>query len=108
MGSLVLAAVLGARRGSTDLRDIVRPLHTKTLAVLFIVPAFFAAVLCLPLHGYALRGAPGGVTAVLLGTTPLFTLPIVLARGEGAGWRTIAGTLIGFVGVVGVVFTTAA
>jgi drug/metabolite transporter (DMT)-like permease len=95
----------GARRrgaGAQLVGRAFRPANARRL----IVPVLFAAVLTLPLHSFALRGAPGGVSAVLFATTPLFTLPLALALGRRTGPRTWLGTLIGFAGVAGVVLTS--
>jgi drug/metabolite transporter (DMT)-like permease len=57
----------------------------------------------LPLFHLGLRGLPSGVAAVLFATTPLFTLPLGAALGERHGARAVAGALLGFAGVAGVV-----
>ncbi|MEM7517050.1 MAG: hypothetical protein AAF368_09040, partial [Planctomycetota bacterium] len=86
-------------------RELIYPLRERRVGLHLVLPTIFAAVLVLPLHSFAVRGAPGGVSAALLATTPLFTLPILAAFGGRAGWRTWVGTLIGFLGSVGTILS---
>ncbi|MEM9381789.1 MAG: hypothetical protein AAGB93_17675 [Planctomycetota bacterium] len=55
----------------------------------------------LPYH-FALRELPGGVSALLFASTPLFTLPLALLVGQRAGPIGVLGTLVGFAGVAGI------
>lgn len=108
-GALILTVLVSLFRRQSPARELdilTRPLRRPKLATGLIVPTFFAAVLILPLHSFALRGAPGGVAAALLATTPLFTLPLGLLFGTRPTLRTSLGTAIGFVGAVGTIVST--
>ena len=85
-----------------EVRSLVRPLHARASWRPLFPAALFGSVLgLLPFH-YAMRELPGGISAVLFATTPLFTLPLGLFFDERQGWRGWLGTGIGFVGVAGV------
>ena len=86
----------------SHLASLARPWRERAVFSRFLAPAVVAAVLCLPLYGFAVREVKGGVAAVLFATTPLFTLPITRVLGERSGPRTVFGTLLGFAGVAGV------
>jgi drug/metabolite transporter (DMT)-like permease len=113
VGAFVVALCIGAGRGLTgggssparEVRDLVRPLHTRSMWKSLGAAALFGSVLGLLPYHLALRDLPGGVAAVLFATTPLFTLPLGLLFGERHGLRAVLGTLIGFAGVVGVVWS---
>jgi drug/metabolite transporter (DMT)-like permease len=91
--------------GRTPVRSLLRPLTRPDLRRPLFRAAMFASVLGLLPYHYALREVPGGVAAVLFATTPLFTLPLTFLHGERHGARSVLGTLIGLLGVVGVIWT---
>ena len=110
-GALVLTLVqAGFVRGASSARpltELFRPWFHPRLGLRLIPAAFFAAILVLPFHSIGLRGLPSGVSAALFATTPLFTLPIGrLFFGARFGWRSVVGTLIGFAGTVGTIWST--
>jgi len=84
--------------------ELTRPLRER--AVFWPLMAAVAAnsLVGLPLFHFALRGLEPGIAAVLCSTTPLFTL--LLGRFFGEHHRPIAwlGTVVGFVGIAGVVY----
>jgi drug/metabolite transporter (DMT)-like permease len=110
-GAFVLAALAGlapALRGAPtrfapELSDLVRPWFDRGARSGLLPAALFGSVMGLPLFHLGLRGLPSGVAAVLFATTPLFTLPLGAALGERHGARAVAGALLGFAGVAGVV-----
>ncbi|QDU67611.1 DMT family transporter [Engelhardtia mirabilis] len=111
-GAALIAIALGGLRGRGGMRRSLTQLvgglgHRPTL-LLLLPPILVGAVLNLPLHSLALGSLSPGVSAILFATTPLFALPIGLRMGERYGWRSAVGTALGFVGVVGVVLSTAA
>ena len=109
IGGIVSALVLapfagclpGGRGARGELAALVRPLCSRRLARLLLPAACLGSVIGLPMFHYALRELTPGVAALLLSTTPLFTLPIEELRGTRHGLRAWIGTLIGFAGVAG-------
>ena len=111
LGGFTCAALLGIVRGRTirgELRELGRPLLSRTLFWLFLPAVLCASVLNLiPFH-LALRELPGGVAALLFSTTPLFTLPLAPLFREEISARMVLGTAVGFAGVAGVVLSVTA
>lgn len=111
LGAFVVALCMGAASGlagarsspAREVRDLVRPLHTRAMWKPLAAAALFGSVLGLLPYHLALRDLPGGIAAVLFATTPLFTLPLGLLFGERHGLRAVLGTSIGFAGVIGIV-----
>jgi drug/metabolite transporter (DMT)-like permease len=100
LGAFVIAAVTDlVLRRPTQLRGILAPWR-RELAPGFFVAAFVAAIVNLPAFTYALANLKVGVSAVLFGTTPLFTLPIGMALGSRYGPKVWIGSAIAFGGIV--------
>ncbi len=110
VGAFVLATLVGLARPSvrvaTELADLVRPWRERSARRGLVLAAVFGSILGLPLFHLALRGLPSGVAAVLIATTPLFTLPLGLALGERHGLRAVVGAVLGLAGVAVVVAAT--
>lgn len=102
-GAVVIATVADLARGRGEARALLGPLRSPRLGVSLLVPTLAASVFCLPLYGLAVRDARPGVAAVLLATTPLFTLPLSRLLGVRYGGRTLLGTLLGFGGVAALI-----
>lgn len=105
--AFVIAIALGLARPSarvvSELADLVRPWRERSARRGLVLAAVFGSILGLPLFHFALRGLPSGVAAVLIATTPLFTLPLGLALGERHGVRAVVGAVLGLAGVAVVV-----
>lgn len=84
------------------LLGLLRPFREPALARRLVGPSL-CSVLGLPLFHYGLRELEPGIAAVLLSTTPLFTLLLGGFFGERHGPRAWIGTLLGFAGVAGVI-----
>jgi drug/metabolite transporter (DMT)-like permease len=100
-----IALVLGRSKGvraRPALAELTRPLRSKGLFLMLMVPTFVATIMCLPLHSFAVRGAPSGLSALVLSTSPLFILPLGRFFHARHGWLSVVGTLIGFAGLAGV------
>ncbi len=110
-GAFVIATLLGIvlprARVASELADLARPWRNRSTRRGLALAALFGSVLGLPLHHFALRGLESGVAAVLITTTPLFTLPLGLALGERHGTRAALGAVVGLAGVAVVVWATA-
>lgn len=107
LGVLGAALVVGLFKRSVgrEVAQTVRPLVQRKLWKQLMYATFFATLLIsLPFH-YALRELDAGISAVLFATTPLFTLPMGIVFGERHGPQGWIGTIIGFVGVVGVLLS---
>jgi drug/metabolite transporter (DMT)-like permease len=91
-----------AREG---LAEVLRPLSSRALFGMLIVPTLAATVVSLPLHSFCVRGAPSHLAALVLATSPLFILPLGRLFGARHGLLSIAGTLVGFGGLAGVLFS---
>ena len=110
IAALVIGAGAGLLRGSRgvagELGELVRPLRTPALVRMLAPAAFVATILSLPLHSAATRGAPPQISALVLATSPLFILPLGRFFGARHGALSVVGTLIGLVGVAGVLRLT--
>ncbi len=84
------------------LAELVRPFREPALWRR-LVPPSLCSVVGLPLFHYGLRELEPAIAAVLLATTPLFTLLLGGFFGERHGLRAWIGTLLGFAGVAGIV-----
>jgi len=109
LGAFPVAMLVGLRRGSSATAEIgrliqplfVAPGNGSVWGRASLIGVGFAIVGLMPYH-YALRELPGGISAVLFSTTPLFTLPLAMLVGQRAGLIGVIGTIIGFAGVAGI------
>ena len=107
LGAFVISALLDLTAGlqgkpKTETASLVKPFkHRDILKLLFCAALISSVINLLPYH-FALRELRGGISSALFATMPLFTLPIGRVFGERHGWRAVVGTLIGFVGVAGI------
>ena len=107
LGAFVISALLDLTAGlqgkpKTETASLVKPFrHPEILKLLFCAALISSVINLLPYH-FALRELRGGISSALFATMPLFTLPIGRVFGERHGWRAVVGTLIGFVGVAGI------
>jgi drug/metabolite transporter (DMT)-like permease len=113
LGAFLVAPLWGAlARGLGDAADspaqevkaIVEPFRRpdwwKALALASVAGSVVGLI---PYH-VALRDLPAGVSAAMFSTTPLFTLILSRFFGERFGPRAALGTLVGFGGVVLVLY----
>ncbi|MEZ6006059.1 MAG: DMT family transporter [Planctomycetota bacterium] len=102
-----IARLLGDRSTSAavELRGLVEPVHRRSFWKPLLTASFAGSVLGLLPYHIALRDLPGGVAAVMFATTPLFTLPLGYLFHERFGTRSVLGTVLGFAGVAGVIFS---
>jgi drug/metabolite transporter (DMT)-like permease len=107
LGAFVISALFdltaGARgRPRVELVALVKPFKRPDVLKLLFYAALVSSVINLLPYHFALRELRGGISAALFSTMPLFTLPLGRLFGEQHGWRAVLGTLIGFVGVAGI------
>lgn len=87
------------------LGEVVRPLHSRVLFGMLIVPTIVATIISLPMHSYAVREAPSHLSSLVLATSPLFILPLGRLFGARHGVLSVVGTLVGFGGLAGVLLS---
>ncbi|MDF1839395.1 MAG: EamA family transporter [Planctomycetota bacterium] len=101
-----LARALGDKSDSPvkEVKAIVEPFNRKDWWKALALASFAGSVLGLIPYHVALRDLPAGVSAAMFATTPLFTLLLGRFFGERFGPRAAVGTLVGFGGVVLVLY----
>ena len=73
----------------------------------YILPAMFLGTYCgMWLQQAAFSRADTGYVQTLLSTVPIWMLPIALLMGERVSWRAAVGSLVGFSGVILLVFSS--
>lgn len=98
-GAFLISGLIDvARRECRSVPALFTPLR-KGLRGPFALAALVAAVINLPLFTYALGALPAGISSVLFGTTPLWTLPIGLLLGQRYGAKAYIGSAIAFCGL---------
>jgi len=90
------------RHSGGEIAALVRPFGHPEIMKRLLFAALIASVINLLPYHFAVRELRGGISAVLFATAPLFTLPLGPLFGERHGWRAVAGTLVGFLGVAGI------
>ncbi len=96
---LILLKVQSVKSGSTKNENLRGISFTKKLILALIVIAFSSTYLGIWLQQISLKFAPVGIAQTLLGTSPLFVLPIVLLRGERVSFRACVGVLVAIAGI---------
>jgi len=106
LGGLLLGAllVLLPLRGTGGLRRLrVTPAELAGTALLgLLLPVLGNGVVTIAEQ----RGAPSGITALLIAAVPLWVMVYRLASGDRPGRWTVAGVLIGFGGLAYLVLST--
>jgi len=96
-----VGSVLGKKKGG-ETAALIRPFRHPEMLKRLLFAALIASVINLLPYHFAVRELRGGISAVLFATAPLFTLPLGPLFGEKHGWRAVCGTLMGFLGVAGI------
>ena len=96
---LILLKVQSVKSGSAKNENLRGISFTKKLILALIVIAFSSTYLGIWLQQISLKFAPVGIAQTLLGTSPLFVLPIVLLRGERVSFRACVGVLVAIAGI---------
>jgi drug/metabolite transporter (DMT)-like permease len=73
--------------------------HPRDLWRLVFAATFIGTFLGISLQQFAFKYADTGVTQTLLSTSPLFILPIAMWMGEKLSIRSVAGAVIGLIGI---------
>lgn len=100
-GAAILASILAVRGGVRRLRATRRQLMGCALLGL-LLPAGGSGLVSIGEHW----GAPSGIAALLVATTPLWVIVYRAASGDRPSSRTSWGVLLGFAGLAGLVAAT--
>ena len=108
LGAIPIALLSGLRRGATpggEMSRLIEPVFAapgpgSVWGRASVLGVGCAVVGLFPYH-YAQRELPSGIATTLFATTPLFTLPILVMLGSRVSWKGWLGTLVGFLGVFG-------
>ena len=100
IGAIVLTILIATRIEKTDL-DQVSPSFWRTLPDFMLIGLLEATLPCVLIAWAQLRLA-SGVTAVLIGTVPLFAtlLEFLFVKGSSLSFKKIIGITLGFIGIV--------
>lgn len=109
LGAVPLAALSGLARGTrpaTEVGRLVEPLFrapgpSSVWGRTALIGVGVAILGLIPYH-YALRELPSGIASILFATTPLFTIPLSLVIRQRVGWLAVVGSVVGVVGVAGI------
>jgi len=109
LGAVPLAALSGLRRGTrpaVEVGRLVEPLFrapgpSSVWGRTALIGVGVAIVGLIPYH-YALRELPSGIASILFATTPLFTIPLSLVIRQRVGWLAVVGSVVGVLGVAGI------
>jgi drug/metabolite transporter (DMT)-like permease len=96
---LILLKVQSVKSEGTETKNLPGITFTKKLIFALIIIAFSSTYLGIWLQQISLKFAPAGIAQTLLGTSPLFVLPIVFLRGEHISWRACLGVLVAIAGI---------
>jgi drug/metabolite transporter (DMT)-like permease len=80
-------------------QDKLAPPWSRRLVGAIILTAFGSTYLGLWLQQTSLKFSPVGISQTLMGTSPLFVIPLALALGETVSVRSLFGVLIAIAGV---------
>ena len=100
-GAAILASILAVRGGVRRLRATRRQLLGCALLGL-LLPAGGNGLVSIGEHW----GAPSGIAALLVATTPLWVIVYRAASGDRPSGRTTWGVLLGFAGLAGLIAAT--
>lgn len=100
LGAIMLTLILSLKKEQTTL--ISSPRSFISLLPEFILIGFFEATLPCFLIAWAQRQVPSSVTAILIGTVPLFAtlLEALFIKDYPISTKKISAILIGFLGVI--------
>ena len=96
--ALVLGALIAVRRGPSELRVRPRQVGAAALVGVLLLTGGNGLVV-----GAEHAGLPSGVAALLIATVPLLVVLLRLVTGDRPGWPTLAGVVVGFAGLAGLV-----
>ncbi|MFT7077910.1 MAG: drug/metabolite transporter (DMT)-like permease, partial [Planctomycetota bacterium] len=109
VGAVPMAVLSGLRRNSSPSREV-----SRLLEPIFAAPGpgsvwgrasligVGCAIVGLGPYHFAQRELPSGIATTLFASTPLFTLPLAWVLGSRVGWKALVGTVVGFLGVAGI------
>lgn len=105
MGGLIIVAILLKTKPEEQAEKIGAIFTRKKLIFALVIIAFGSTYLGIWLQQISLKFAPAGIAQTLLGTSPLFVLPLVVILGERVSFRAYLGVIVAIVGIAILFFT---
>lgn len=99
LGGLVIVAILLKIKPEAKLEKIGIILANRKLVAALVIIAFGSTYLGIWLQQISLKFAPAGIAQTLLGTSPLFVLPLVVILGERVSFRAYLGVMVAIAGI---------
>lgn len=97
-GTVCICLLLGIVKSRSPQHGLT-PIWSKQLVGAIILTAFGSTYLGLWLQQTSLKFSPVGISQTLIGTSPLFVIPLAMAMGEKVSWRSLLGVLIAIAGI---------
>lgn len=98
-GGLVIVAILLKIKPEEKAEQLRAILARRKLIIALVIIAFGSTYLGIWLQQISLKFAPAGIAQTLLGTSPLFVLPLVMILGERVSLRAYLGVIVAIVGI---------
>lgn len=99
LGGLVIVAMLLKIKPEEQSEKLGAILTRKKLVIALVIIAFGSTFLGIWLQQISLKFAPVGIAQTLLGTSPLFVLPLVMILGERVSFRAYLGVMVAIAGI---------
>ncbi len=106
MGGLTIVVILLNTQGAEKSEKIAAIFARKQLLAALVVLSFGSTYLGIWLQQISLKFTPTGIAQTLLGTSPLFVLPLVMLLGERVSFRAYLGVMVAIAGIA-LLFTVA-
>jgi drug/metabolite transporter (DMT)-like permease len=99
MGGLTIVIILLNTQSAEKSDKIGAVFASKQLLATLVVISFGSTYLGIWLQQISLKFAPAGIAQTLLGTSPLFVLPLVMLLGERVSFRAYLGVMVAIAGI---------
>jgi drug/metabolite transporter (DMT)-like permease len=99
MGGLTIIVILLNTQSTEESGKIEEILARKKLLATLVVISFGSTYLGIWLQQISLKFAPAGIAQTLLGTSPLFILPLAMLLGERVSFRAYLGVMVAIAGI---------
>ena len=99
IGGLIIVVILLTTQGAKKSGKIEAILARKQLLATLVAISFGSTYLGIWLQQISLKFTPTGIAQTLLGTSPLFVLPLVMLLGERVSFRAYLGVMVAIAGI---------